>query len=167
MIHLITGGQRSGKSSYGQQLALKMSDNPVYMATSRIWDEEHRQRVLRHQKDRDDRWHNIEEEKQLSNHDLSNRVVLVDCVTLWLTNFFFDNEYKVELALEKAKKEFDSFIAQELDAIIISNEVGMGVIPDTESGRKFADLQGWMNQYIAAKADKVTLMVSGLPLTIK
>ena len=88
-IILITGGARSGKSSHAEKLALSLSPNPVYLATARIWDEEFRQRVIRHQQRRGPEWTNIEEEKQLSRHQLSGRTVLIDCVTLWCTNFFF------------------------------------------------------------------------------
>ena len=85
-IILITGGERSGKSTYAEKLALSLSASPVYMATARIWDEEFRQRVLRHQARRGKEWTNIEEEKQLSRHAVEGRVVLIDCVTLWATN---------------------------------------------------------------------------------
>ena len=89
-IILITGGQRSGKSSEAERLALSLTENPVYMATAHIWDEEFRQRVVKHQQRRGPQWTNIEEEKLLSRHDLTGRVVVIDCVTLWLTNFFFE-----------------------------------------------------------------------------
>jgi adenosylcobinamide kinase/adenosylcobinamide-phosphate guanylyltransferase len=89
MIYFITGGQRSGKSSYGQKVALKLSQNPIYLATSRIWDEDHKLRIKHHKSDRDDRWTTIEEKKYISNHDFTCRTVLMDCVTLWLTNFFY------------------------------------------------------------------------------
>lgn len=167
MIHYISGGQRSGKSDYAARQALDLSDNPVYLATSRIWDEDHRARIQLHRNSRDTRWENIEEEKNISRLQLENRTVVLDCVTLWLTNFFMDNHYSIEAALNEARTEFDLFIQQDFNLIIISNEIGMGVHASTDAGRKFADLQGWMNQYIARKADKATLMVSGLPLTLK
>lgn len=166
-IYYITGGQRSGKSSYAQNLALKLSDHPVYLATSRVWDADHRKRIERHQSDRDARWTNLEEEKHVSKHTLYQRVVVMDCVTLWLTNFFSDTQYNIEQSLEEAKTEFDRFIQQDFTLIIISNELGMGLHADTEAGRKFTDLQGWMNQYIAQKAHHAILMVSGLPVSIK
>lgn len=166
-IYYITGGQRSGKSNYAQNLALQLTDHPIYLATSRIWDADHKKRIERHQSDRDTRWTNLEEEKYVSKHVLHQRVVVLDCVTLWLTNFFSDNQYDVEKSLEEAKAEFDQFIQQDFTLIIISNELGMGLHADTESGRKFTDLQGWMNQYIAQKAHHAILMVSGLPVTIK
>ena len=85
-IILITGGQRSGKSCKAEELALSLSDHPVYLATAHIWDEEFRERVRRHQERRGPQWTNIEEETALSKHDMTGRVVVIDCVTLWLTN---------------------------------------------------------------------------------
>lgn len=111
-IILVTGGQRSGKSGYAQRLALELSDCPVYMATSRVWDEEYRKRIERHQRDRGPQWTNIEEEKALSKHHLQGRVIVIDCVTLWGTNFFFDQDSNVDLALQELKEEFDRFTAQ-------------------------------------------------------
>jgi adenosylcobinamide kinase/adenosylcobinamide-phosphate guanylyltransferase len=167
MIHYISGGQRSGKSNYAVQQALLLSENPVYLATSRIWDEDHNARIQLHKNSRDARWENIEEEKEISKLTFSGKTVVLDCITLWLTNFFVDNNYNVDAALAEAKQEFDTFIQQDFNLIVISNEIGMGVHASTDGGRKFADLQGWMNQYIAQRADQATLMVSGLPMKLK
>lgn len=167
MIYFITGGQRSGKSRYGQEMALFISSNPVYVATSRIWDDDHKARIEKHKQERDSRWENIEEEKYLSKLDLSGRTVVLDCITLWLTNLFMDTNFHVEESLAIAKHEWDIFSKVEMELIVISNEIGMGVHAETAAGRKFADLQGLMNQYIAAKADAAFLMVSGIPLKIK
>ncbi|MDR1707804.1 bifunctional adenosylcobinamide kinase/adenosylcobinamide-phosphate guanylyltransferase [Dysgonomonas sp.] len=166
-ITLITGGQRSGKSSYAEKLALSLSSNPVYLATSRVWDEEHRIRIGRHKASRGNEWTNIEEDRQLSLHILAGRVVLIDCVTLWATNFFFDLQSDVEKSLEALKEEFERFTNQDSQFIFVTNEIGMGEISQNEIQRKFADLQGWLNQYIASKADEVYLMVSGIPVRIK
>ncbi len=166
-IILITGGARSGKSGYAEKLALSLSDAPVYLATARIWDEEFRERVRRHQARRGPQWTNIEEEKQLSRHDLSGRVVLVDCLTLWATNFFFDLESDVDRALAALQEEFDRFTQQDATFIFVTNEIGMGGTSDNAIQRRFTDLQGWMNQYAAARADEVILMVSGIPVKIK
>lgn len=166
-ITFITGGQRSGKSAYAQELALKKSEKPIYLATSRIWDKEHKKRIQRHQADRDDRWENIEEEKYLSKHNYNERIVLIDCITLWLTNFFFDNKSDIDNSLSEAKVEFNKLINQNAHFIIVSNEIGLGGMPENEVQRKFTDLQGWMNQYIAAKANKVFMMVSGIAMTVK
>lgn len=166
-IILITGGARSGKSSYAEQLALSLSPNPVYLATSRIWDEEFRQRVLRHQANRGPEWTNLEEEKELSRHRVEGRVVLIDCVTLWCTNYFFDLDADTDKALIAARQEFDRFTAQDATFIFVTNEIGMGGTSESPIQRKFTDMQGWMNQYIAAQADKVVMTVSGIPVTIK
>lgn len=168
MIYYITGGTRSGKSSYAQRLALSLSDNPVYLATARKWDADFEQRIKRHQDDRDERWENIEEERYPSTLALEGRVVVLDCVTLWLTNFFADAKYtEVDETLVRIKTEFDKLAAIDATWIIISNELGMGMHADTEIGRKFADLQGWINQHIARRADEAILMVSGLPMKLK
>lgn len=166
-ITIITGGQRSGKSRYAQQLALEHTAHPVYLATSRVWDEEHRARILRHQSDRGDEWTTVEEEKELSRHDFTGRTVVVDCVTLWCTNFFFDLDSDVDRALQALKAEFDRLSAQSADFIFVTNEVGLGGTSENQLQRRFNDLQGWMNQYIASQADRVFLMVSGIPLPIK
>ena len=168
MIYLITGGERSGKSSYAQNLALQLSNEPMYVATARKWDDDFQTRIDRHQQERDERWTNIEEEKYLSKIDFSGKVALIDCVTLWLTNFFIDHKNDVTLSLEEAKKEFLSMANQEnATLIIVTNEIGMGVHAETHIGRKFTELQGWMNQFLAANADEVVLMVAGIPVKIK
>ena len=165
-IILITGGQRSGKSQKAEQLALSLSANPVYMATAHVWDEEFADRVRRHQERRGPQWTNIEEERQLSNHDLTGRVVVIDCVTLWLTNFFTE-QADVGQTLEAVKAEFDRFTNHDATFIFVTNEIGSGGISPSAVQRKFTDLQGWMNQYIASCADEVILMVSGVPVKIK
>ncbi len=167
MVYYISGGERSGKSRHAMELALGLSDNPVYLATSRKWDADFEQRVKRHQDERDDRWENWEEEKSIGRLDISGRVVVLDCVTLWLTNYFFDLEQDVEACLEQAKQQLTSLFEQEGTLIIISNEIGMGGHAESRIGRKFAELQGWTNQFIAQKADKAIFMVSGLPLQLK
>jgi adenosylcobinamide kinase/adenosylcobinamide-phosphate guanylyltransferase len=172
-VILITGGQRSGKSSYAEQLALRLNPNPVYLATAHIWDEEFRQRVLIHQQRRGTNWTNIEEEKYLSRHDLRGKVVVIDCITLWCTNFFFNrndaewNQPTVDEALTAIKKEFDAFTSQDATFIFVTNEIGSGGVSDNLIQRRFTDLEGWMNQYVAGKADEVLLMVSGIPVKIK
>ena len=165
-IILITGGQRSGKSKQAEQLALSLSERPVYVATAHVWDEEFRERVRRHQERRGPQWTNIEEEKTLSRHDLTGRVVVIDCVTLWLTNFFFELK-DVDKTLQAAKREFDRFTERDATYIFVTNEIGSGGVSTDAVQRQFTDLQGWMNQYIASRADEVILMVSGIPVTVK
>jgi adenosylcobinamide kinase / adenosylcobinamide-phosphate guanylyltransferase len=167
MIYLITGGERSGKSSYAQQLALELSGSPVYVATARLWDDSFRERIKRHQQERDNRWTNLEEEKNISRLDLTGKVAVIDCVTLWLTNFFTDTGYDLDNALKQAKEEADKLLKSSATLLIITNEIGMGVHAETPMGRRFVELQGWMNQHLAKHADKVILMVSGIAVTIK
>ena len=185
-IILITGGQRSGKSRHAEELALSLSANPVYLATAHVWDEEFRERVRIHQQRRGPQWTNIEEERHLSRHDLTGRVVVIDCVTLWLTNLITPEnpeypEYPENPAppespaspaptatiLAAAKAEFDAFTARDATYIFVTNEIGSGGVSPNALQRRFTDLQGWMNQYIAARADEVILMVSGIAVKIK
>ena len=166
-IIFITGGQRSGKTSYAEQLALSLAEHPVYLATAHVWDEEFRQRIVRHQQNRGPRWVNVEEERVLSRHDFNGRVVVVDGLTLWCTNFFFDSNSEVEPALQALKAEFDRLIAQDATFLFVSNEIGLGGVSENQLQRRFTDLLGWMNQYVARSADEVYLMVSGIPVRIK
>ena len=172
-IILITGGQRSGKSAYAERLALSLSQNPVYIATAHVWDEEFRQRVARQQERRGQQWENIEEEKWLSRHTINNKVAVIDCITLWCTNFFYNQSAKeweqpsVDDALREIEAEFDRFTAQDATFIFVTNEIGSGGVSPDSIQRRFTDMQGWMNQYVAQHADEVILMVSGIPVKIK
>lgn len=167
-ILLITGGQRSGKSQYAEQLALSLSPNPIYVATARVFDEEFRQRVALHQARRGPQWTNIEEEKELARHDFSQRVVLIDCLTLWATNFFFDLNESTEQALLALREQLEALFAQkEVTYIFVTNELGLGGVSPNATQRRFTDLQGSLNQIVAQRADEVTLMVSGIPVRIK
>ena len=175
-IILITGGQRSGKSRQAEELALSLSANPVYLATAHIWDDEFRERVRLHQERRGPQWTNIEEERHLGRLKVEGRVVVIDCVTLWLTNLLTPPETTAETppplpdvrqTLEKAKAELDLFTAQDATFIFVTNEIGCGGVSPNALQRRFTDLQGWMNQYIAAKADEVFMMVSGIAIRIK
>ena len=164
-IILITGGQRSGKSAYAEQLALSLDAHPIYMATAHIWDEEFRLRVSQHQRRRGEQWENIEEERQLSKHCIYNKVCVIDCLTLWYTNFFYGDgkntaeEIDVQEVLSNLKDEFDRFTQQRATFIFVTNENLLQ--------RKCTDLEGWMNQYVAQRADEVILMVAGIPVKIK
>ena len=167
MIYFITGGARSGKSSYAMKIAKDLAENPVYIATARHWGDDFQDRIRRHQAERDEKWTSIEEQKAVSSLELENRVAVIDCVTLWLTNFFVDFKQDVDKSLEAFTYEIDKLKAKNTTFIIISNEIGMGIHAETETGRKFTDLQGWANQYLAKKADKAIFMVSGLPMILK
>lgn len=180
-IILVTGGQRSGKSTYAEKMALDLSgDNKcVYMATAKVWDDEFAKRVALHKQRRGEQWISIEEEKFLSKHNVAGKVVLIDCVTLWSTNFFFEistsqeNESSsekgnvVKRSLEAVKDEFDKFTQQDATFVFVTNEIGLSGVSENKIQRQFTDLLGWLNQYIASKADDVYFMVSGIPIKIK
>ena len=193
-IIMVTGGQRSGKSTYAEKLALELAagEQAVYMATSRIWDEEFAHRVQLHKDRRGPQWINLEEEKYLGRHNVAGRVVLIDCVTLWSTNFFFDLSTEdslpdnaggavttmsaqqaqdsatlVERTLQQIKAEFEKFTSQDATFIFVTNEIGLSGVSENKVQRQFTDLLGWLNQYIASKADEVVFMVSGIPMKIK
>lgn len=167
-IILITGGQRSGKSRHAELLALRLSSTPVYMATATVSDEEMERRVALHQARRGDRWTTIEERLYLSRHDIYNKVVVVDCVTLWCTNYMMLLPgADVATLYREITAEFDRFTSQEAIFIFVSNEIGSGGISANAMQRAFTDLQGMVNQYIASRADEVILMVSGIAMTLK
>jgi adenosylcobinamide kinase/adenosylcobinamide-phosphate guanylyltransferase len=167
MIILITGGARSGKSSYAQRLALSLSDQPIYIATARRWDTEFEQRIHRHQQERDERWTTLEEQRTVASLEIDNRVSVIDCITLWLTNFFMDAKQDIDAALSMFKEQIQELQKKKGTFILITNEIGMGLHADSVTGRQFTDLQGWANQYAATQADQVFLMVSGIPVLIK
>lgn len=171
-IILITGGQRSGKSEFAERLTLSISSNPVYIATAHIWDDDFRHRVDLHKKRRGHQWTNIEEEKFLGNINIYNKVALIDCLTLWCTNFYFDKAQEndspnIEEVLVELKAEFDKFTSQDAVFIFVTNEIGWGGTSENEVQRRFTDLLGWFNQYVASKADDVYMTVSGIPVKIK
>jgi len=167
MIIYISGGVRSGKSRYAQDMALKLSSAPVYIATAKIWDEDFEKRVDRHKNERGKQWTTHETYQNLYLLPIQNQTVVIDCVTLWLTNIFMDDEQDITKALHVFKSEIDHLATLDGTFIVVSNELGMGLHAETPLGRKFTDLQGMANQYVASKADEAIFMVSGLPLYLK
>jgi adenosylcobinamide kinase/adenosylcobinamide-phosphate guanylyltransferase len=167
MIIYITGGARSGKSRFAQEKAQQLTNAPVYVATAHIWDDNFAERVQLHKNERGPEWTTYESETNIHKLPIENKVVVIDCVTLWLTNLFVAFENNIDDSLTAFKEEIDALTKLSGTFIIISNEIGMGVHADTEIGRKFTDLQGWANQYVAGKAEEAIFMVSGLPLHLK
>ena len=167
MIIYISGGVRSGKSRFAQDMALRFSTTPVYIATAKIWDEDFAKRVKRHKDERGELWLTYEAYQNLHQLPIQNQIVVIDCITLWLTNIFMDDESDINKALEIFKNEIDNLSTLSGTFIIVSNELGMGLHAETTLGRKFTDLQGMANQYVASKADEAIFMVSGLPLYLK
>jgi adenosylcobinamide kinase/adenosylcobinamide-phosphate guanylyltransferase len=169
VIALVLGGARSGKSRYAARVARELSEAPVMLATSRIYDDDddHAARIARHKADRGPEWTTIEEEKAIARTDLAGRVVVVDCLTLWLTNLFFDGDRSVDATRDAARAEIDRLASIDATWIFVSNELGMAPHASTEVGRKFVDLQGFVNQDVAARAAAVALMVAGIPVVAK
>lgn len=165
MIELVIGGARSGKSSFAERQALGAGLRVTYIATGEARDAEMAQRIAHHRTRRSAHWHTVEEPlalaEALRREAAPDACLLVDCLTLWLTN--------VLLA------ERDDEIDRLLDAlpplpgriILVSNEVGSGIVPENALARRFRDEQGRLNQRVAALADQVTLVTAGLPLTLK
>ncbi len=168
MITLVTGGQRSGKSKFAEKMALDNSSHPIYIATAKVWDEDFRKRVEKHQQRRGPEWTTIEEGLKVGNIDIAEgTTVLLDCLTLLATNWMFECKENIEEAMVNLSMQLDLLFSKKCDFIIVSNEIGLGGISENALQRKFADLQGSINQYVASIADSVFLIVSGVPLKIK
>ena len=166
-LTLVLGGARSGKSRHAQALALALSPRPLYVATSRVWDDDHAARIERHRRERGPEWRTVECELELAALELDGEVAVIDCVTLWLSNFFSDLGSDVDRCLELARAQIDRLATAPATLLIVSNELGQGLHASTEVGRKFTDLQGLVNQHIAARAENVAWMVAGIPHYVK
>ena len=164
---LVLGGARSGKSAYAERRALSYSNAPIYVATSRIWDDEMSDRVTKHRLRRGEEWTTIEEPHDLvgalGRVDDEGAVALVDCLSLWITNLIMEEDDPVS--------SFDgllsSLAASRSTVLLVSNEVGMGIVPENAMARRFRDLAGTLHQSIAAIADEVVLVVAGIPMMVK
>ena len=179
MIHLVLGGARSGKSSFAEQLTIKLAREQSkalgYIATATAFDEEMLERISKHQQDRGNGWHLIECPVALSKQLLSlpnNKVYLLDCLTLWLNNQLYSVESKDKAQQAKhldseIKQLVAALLAVNVDIIVVSNEVGLGVIPMGAATRLYVDYCGWLNQAVAKVAERVTLVTAGIPLTLK
>jgi adenosylcobinamide kinase/adenosylcobinamide-phosphate guanylyltransferase len=173
MLTLVLGGARSGKSRYAQ--ALIGDRAAIYVATARrTRDREMSGRVERHQSDRPSSWITIEEPEAVPRIVRTatpvDAPVLVECATLWLSNLFKRESHtparrQQEILMSAVRELADACRIREV--IVVSNEVGAGIVPTTRVGRRFRDLQGWSNQILAANAEHVVLLVAGLPLALK
>jgi adenosylcobinamide kinase/adenosylcobinamide-phosphate guanylyltransferase len=167
----ITGGARSGKSRFAQMLAETCPGDLLYVATAGVHDEEMASRVERHRLARGERWTTLEEPLALSERLPSaaagKGAVLLDCVTLWLTNLLFSCNEEEARVLAEVDRFFSVLPGLTATLFVVSNELGMGVVPANPLARKFRDLAGDVNQRLAAVADEAWLVVSGLPLRIK
>lgn len=190
----VTGGAKSGKSKFAEEMLLKLNNGKqknIYLATSLVFDEEMKEKVRLHKKRRKDEWFTVETyknfENELSNffenNDKIKNNMLVDCLTNMITNIIFENqnidwdnfEKKLYIqTLEKLNKDVEHSVIELLNvanqfenAIIVSNELGMGLVPSYPLGRYFREIAGKMNQIVAETADEVYLVVSGIPMKIK
>ncbi len=170
-VEFVLGGARSGKTAYALEIAKEMSAEKdlqkIYIATAQIFDPEMQDRVRRHQEERDETWATLEAPLELSTiirlHAQPDRVLLVDCLTLWLSNHLLA-EHDLE---EKRNDLIDAITEAKGPLVFVSNEVGLSIVPDNKMGRQFRDESGWMNQQVAKAADKVTFIAAGLPLIMK
>jgi len=172
---LITGGSRSGKSAYAQRIAESVSGARTYIATCPVVDKEMEERIRKHREARDPSWRTIEEVTNLADALASARgseVILVDCLTLWINNLMYEAQKKNKRLGEDAIGALSKNvvgICKELpgSVVLVTNEVGMGIVPADPVSRMFRDLAGRCNQIMAEQADTVIFMVSGLPIYIK
>jgi adenosylcobinamide kinase/adenosylcobinamide-phosphate guanylyltransferase len=169
-VTLVLGGARSGKSRYVQQLA-EQSHHVAFVATAKVSDEEMRAKIERHREDRPKEWLTVEEPldlpKVLAEHELEFEVIVVDCLTIFAANLL-EAEGEDGAAIEgRVEALCEALRAAQCDVVLVSNEVGSGVVPAYPLGRRYRDLLGEINQKIARVADDVVLMVAGLPLALK
>ena len=161
------GGARSGKSRCALEVGESLSDDRVFVATGVGFDEGMRERIARHRSDRDSSWRTVEEAVEvwdvIARECREGRVVLLDCLTLWLNNLMLEGR-NVESDLTRLVESLEGVMG---DVILVSNEIGLGLVPDTDLGREFRDLHGRMNQRVAGVCDRVLFMVAGLPVVVK
>ena len=164
-ITLVLGGARSGKSRYAEGLIVALPPPWAYVATAEAGDAEMTERIAAHRARRGPQWQTIEAPRDLGGAlSLSVEVpTLIDCLTLWLSNLMLA---EADIDAETGRLEAALALAQH-PVVIVTNEVGSGIVPDHPLGRRFRDLQGVLNQRVAARADSVVLTVAGLPLAIK
>jgi adenosylcobinamide kinase / adenosylcobinamide-phosphate guanylyltransferase len=164
-ITLIIGGARSGKSRYAESVIAAWPPPWIYVATAEAGDQEMTQRIEAHRRRRGPAWRTIEAPRDLQ-AALATRSatpVLIDCLTLWLSNHMLA-EADIEAEIEKLD---GTLAATAAPTVLVANEVGLGIVPNSPLGRRFRDMQGILNQRVAARADRVVLMVAGLPLAVK
>jgi adenosylcobinamide kinase/adenosylcobinamide-phosphate guanylyltransferase len=168
-IILVTGGARSGKSNYAEVRAAELGDRRLYVATAEAKDEEMAQRIAKHKKRRGDDWTTVEEPMELSAVIRSQLgrtdCALVDCLTIWLSNLLLHRN--TEFASEKLEELVETLPRLDFHVVLVTNEVGWGIVPDNVLARQFRDLAGWANQRIAAAASEVVLTVAGNPMIVK
>jgi adenosylcobinamide kinase/adenosylcobinamide-phosphate guanylyltransferase len=169
-VTLVLGGCKSGKSRYAIDLAEQVGDRRLFMATCVPHDEEMQLRVARHQEERSDSWRTIEVPLELSEsiaaHGNEGNVLLVDCLTLWITNLLMVSEDEAHVT-QQVDRLADVLGLVSCPVVLVSNEVGAGIVPENRLARLFRDIAGIANQKIAAVSDRVVWMVAGIPVVVK
>lgn len=164
---LVLGGARSGKSRHAQAVAEAATGRLVFIATAQAFDREMADRIARHQADRDERWSTCEAPLDLAGaiarEDRADTVILIDCLTLWASNLMLGDR-DIEAATDVLVRTISAAAAR---IILVSNEVGWGIVPDNPLARRFRDVAGTLNQRVAAAVPRVDLIVAGLPLRLK
>jgi adenosylcobinamide kinase/adenosylcobinamide-phosphate guanylyltransferase len=162
----VLGGARSGKSRYAEAAVMAAPAPWVYVATAEPFDDEMKTRIAEHRRRRGGQWQTIEAPLDLAGAIAAapdGAAVLADCLTLWLNNLMFKGR-----DIEVETQRFEAAIsARQAPTVLVSNELGSGIVPENAEARRFRDLQGRLNQQIAARAERVVLLVAGLPLVIK
>jgi adenosylcobinamide kinase/adenosylcobinamide-phosphate guanylyltransferase len=169
-VTLVLGGVRSGKSRWAQNLAEK-AERVAYLATAQACDAEMSEKIRRHQEDRPNRWHTLEEPLDLA-RVITDRaaefdLLLVDCLTVFVSNLLYAAETDPASMEQRIESLLDVLRSAPTSIVLVSNEVGSGVVPPYPLGRKYRDALGELNQRVAAIADNVVLLVAGLPLALK
>ncbi|MDQ7089481.1 MAG: bifunctional adenosylcobinamide kinase/adenosylcobinamide-phosphate guanylyltransferase [Methylococcales bacterium] len=173
MIRLILGGARSGKSHYAEQLAMKSTKNVIYIATGEARDSEMQQRIQQHQHRRPSHWQTLEEPIELASvltaHGKNTNCLLVDCLTLWLSNSLFNHVGELQEIIFKQQKDalLNCLADLNADVILVSNEVGNGIVPIDKMSRRFVDEAGCLHQQLARCCDEVILVTAGLAQVLK
>ncbi len=166
-LDLVLGGARSGKSRYAERMAMRYPSPWTYIATAQAFDDEMLARIRSHRQRRGDGWATIEAPLQLTEGliraQANDGALLIDCLTLWLSNVMHADRH-VDGAIDQLCQ---AMAERKRPLVVVSNEVGLGIVPDNPLARRFRDAQGRLNQRVAGLADRVTLMVAGLPLTVK
>ena len=165
-VALVLGGARSGKSCFAERLVTSLPPPWTYIATAQAFDGEMRARISAHRERRAPEWETVEEPFALPGALLQaeeSRAVLVDCLTLWLTNHLLAGN---DLGAEGARLEA-ALDGRRGPVCLVSNEVGLGIVPENALSRRFRDAAGWLNQRIAARADHVVFIAAGLPMVLK
>lgn len=168
---LVLGGARSGKSTFALNLCNRMKGKRYFLATAQAFDDEMEYRIKRHQEERGGEWTTVEESidiiKKIKELDEDKTIILVDCLTLWLSNLYMKYESDVDMV----HQEIEMFVKGISDIkgrlVLVSNEVGMGIVPENKLARMYRDASGTMNRRIAEAADKVIITFAGLPLALK